>query len=49
MSLTWLLIMDGGFVVIAVVLITVIRKGLQAEIADLKHVADLQRQLESQG
>ena len=47
MSLTWLVIMDGGFVVIAIVLITVIRKGLQAEIADLKHVADLQRQLES--
>jgi hypothetical protein len=45
---TWLLIMDGGFVVIAAVLITVIRKGLQAEIADLQHLADLQRQLESQ-
>jgi hypothetical protein len=48
-SLKWLLIMDGGFVLIAVILIQLIRKGLRDEIADLKHVADLQRQLEIEG
>jgi hypothetical protein len=48
-SLKWLFIMDGGFALIAVVLILLIRKGLRDEIADLKHVADLQRQLEIEG
>jgi hypothetical protein len=48
-SLTWLFIMDGSFALIAVILILLIRKGLRDEIADLKHVADLQRQLEIEG
>jgi hypothetical protein len=44
----WLLVtMDAGFVVMAVVLIVVIRRGLMKEIADLYKIVELRRQLEN--
>ena len=43
----WLLVvMDVGFVVMAVVLIVVIRRGLMKEIEDLYKIVELRRQLE---
>lgn len=43
--LPWMIVLDGGFVVIAAVLIIVIRNGLKQEIAELGRMVELQRQL----
>lgn len=46
-ALPWMIVLDGGFVVIAIVLIVVIRKGLRKEIDDLYKIVELRRQLEN--
>jgi hypothetical protein len=46
MPTLWLIAMDLGFVIMAVILIVVIRKGLRKEIADLYRIVELRRQLE---
>jgi hypothetical protein len=41
----WMIIMDGGSLVIAAVLILVIRKGVRQELEDLRRMVELQQQL----